>query len=104
MQGHLVIEGDTAPQRFHSGDIFRIDRLRVFDTPAQSIKRRVLIHLFQGIEERRDVLVLTDVHPEGDSALDQFGDVFFDVTPHRRLVDDDRRAVEILMVVQFDSE
>src|SRR5580704_3516364 len=95
----FVIQGYTTTKFFDSFDIFGGDSLGMFYAPSQSIQRRMLIHFFQSIQERCYIFIVTNMHPEGDSLFCESGYVFFDGSAHRIRIDDDRRFVEILMIM-----
>src|SRR5689334_9335035 len=101
MQGHFGVKGYPAAELPYPFDIFRADGLTMLDTPAQSIKGPAPIHCFQGIQEGRDVLVVTDVPPEGDPSFYELRYIFLCESAHRIAVHNYGRLVKVLMVMQL---
>ncbi len=87
------------PRAFTLGDVRGTDGLGVFEAPSQTVERHLLIQLLERIEERRDVLVVTDVLAERNSPLDQLGDIPLHQLAHLLRLDDDGRTVEVLVIV-----
>lgn len=72
--GHLRIQSDAPTQLLDRGDVLRRDRFGVPDTPAQAMQRRLATNALDGIENQRYVLVVADMHAEGNAMSDQLTD------------------------------
>src|SRR5690606_25363205 len=93
-----------AAQRFDPSDVLRADGLGVLNAPSKAVKWNHFVHFLQGIEERRNVLVVADVHAEGDPPLNQLAYILLNMLTHQVGIDDDRRTVKILMVMHFQLQ
>ena len=99
VQRHLGVQGNSAAKLLDPADVFRTDSLSVLNAPLQARKGGRFVHLLQGIKEGRDVFVVADVHSKRDSPPDQLAHILLDVLPHHFWINNDRGAVEILMIV-----
>jgi hypothetical protein len=99
MQCHFIIQGNAATQLFNPFDIFRADGFGMFYAPAQAVKRYLLIYLFQSIQKRCYVFIVTQMHTEGDSSLYQFGNILLDVMTHRIFINDNCGPVKIFVIM-----
>jgi hypothetical protein len=73
----------------------------MFEAPAKAVEGHRLVQLLERVEKGGDVLVVADVHAEGDAPLDELRHVLCDQAPHLLGLDDDRGAIEVFVIVGF---
>lgn len=76
----------------------------MLDAPPETCKRGRPVEVLKRVQERGDVLIVADVHAEGDPPLHQLAHIPLDMLTHRAGIDDDGRSIKILVVVHLELQ
>ena len=84
LEGHTVLDGNAAPERFDAVDVGLGDGFRVVKEPVQAVERNVAVHLLEDVQHAADGFVIGGVQAERPAVLHQMAHHALQLVLHAR--------------------